>query len=52
MEIPDEVALVVVKFLDYSLEPVEYNYDDLTPQEKALCTKEDFEAMVKWMRNE
>lgn len=38
------------KFLRYSLEDVDYSYDGLTKAEKALCTREEFEALVQWVK--
>lgn len=38
------------KFLNYSLDPIEYSYEYLTDSEKALCTREEFEELVKWVQ--
>ena len=43
---PERIAATMEKFLCYSLEPVDYDYDGLTPNERALCSREDFNAMV------
>lgn len=48
--IEPEVAFAIKKFLHYSLEPVDYEYQDLTPQEKQLCDEEDFLKLVSWLK--
>lgn len=36
-------------FLRYSLEPVDFDYDELTLEEQSLVTREEFEDMVNWL---
>lgn len=43
---------VAREFLRYSLDDVGYEYDSLTPAERRLCSREDFDHMVKWFRLE
>lgn len=37
----------MVKFLNYSFKPINYEYKNLTVIEKALVTREEFERIVK-----
>lgn len=43
---PEDIAK---KFLQYSFNDISDKYDGLTKEEKALCTKEEFEELVQWM---
>jgi hypothetical protein len=45
-----ETALVIHKFLVYAFEPIDYQWKNLTTQEKALCTEEDFNKVIAWMK--
>lgn len=41
---------VMKRFFHYSFEDVHYEYANLTDQEKSLCTPEQFEDMMLWLR--
>lgn len=47
--ITPEMALTIHKFLVYSFEPVDFEWEGLTPQEKALVGREEFEQLVEWI---
>ena len=48
---PNEaVTRSIRKFLNYSLGPIEYKYDDLTPAEQGLVTREEFAELVAWLK--
>jgi hypothetical protein len=40
----------LAKFMRYSLADIDYNYDDLTDAEKALCSEQEFKALVEWVK--
>jgi hypothetical protein len=42
---------VIKKFLHYSFEDIHYTYTNLTEQEQGLCTKEQFEELMAWLRH-
>jgi hypothetical protein len=48
----EKLAKVIKNFLKYSFEPIEFKYDDLTQNEKAQCTREEFEELVAWIKAE
>ena len=37
----------LAKLLNYSFNPIQWNYDSLTETEKSLVTKEEFEEIKK-----
>ena len=43
---PEELA---VAFLEYSFKGIDYKYDDLTSEERRLCTEDEFQALLYWM---
>ena len=43
------IEVAVRSLLIHSLEDVEFKYDGLTESEKLLVSREDFEALVKWL---
>ena len=45
-----KLAYTIAKFLRYSFRPIEYSYEKLTNEEKNLCTKEEYEALVAWIK--
>jgi hypothetical protein len=51
---PDRIELIPIAlaFLRYSFFPIGYDWHGLTPAEKALCTKEQFERLCDWAREE
>lgn len=51
VELEPEVAMAIKAFLEYSFEPIDYQYSGLTPQEKELCDEEDWEKMMAWLRS-
>ena len=40
----------IVKFLVYSLEPIDYQYESLTEEESKLVTKVEFEKIISLVR--
>lgn len=38
-------------FLRYSWEPIEYRYDKLTGDERALCDRDTFEMLAAWVQS-
>lgn len=40
------------KALRYSYEPIRYNYDELTREERALLSEEEFEVLAKFAQEE
>ncbi|WNM70227.1 hypothetical protein [Myxococcus phage Mx1] len=44
---PEQTA---AKFLTYALAELNFSYDELTDYEQTLSTREEFEALVKWVR--
>jgi hypothetical protein len=48
--VPDRISAVTKKFLKYSFEEIDFTYEQLTPEEKSLCTKDEFEELVKWLK--
>jgi hypothetical protein len=45
-----ELQTVIQKFLQYAFRPIHYSYDELTALERTLCTREEFEELVKWVQ--
>jgi len=41
---------VAKRFFRYSFEDIDYRYELLTQSERNLCTREEFEELVKWVR--
>lgn len=48
--VPDRISDTTKKFLKYSFEEINYTYEQLTPTEKSFCTREEFEELVKWVK--
>lgn len=44
------VATVVKKLLNYSFEQINWEYEELTPSERSLCSREEFEELVAWYK--
>lgn len=44
------VEVVARRFLDYAFKDIKYKYYELTPEEKALCSEEEFQELVKWIK--
>lgn len=40
---------LIRKFLKYSFSAIKYNYDLLTPGEKRLCSRAEFNALADWI---
>lgn len=40
---------IVKGFLKYSFEDIEAEYGNLNPEERALCTEEEFRQLVIWV---
>lgn len=38
------------KFLTYSFTDIKFNYDGLTEAERWFCTREEFDALVTWIK--
>jgi len=38
-------------FLNYAFRDIEFVYENLTDTEKALCTRKEFDELVKWIRS-
>lgn len=47
-----ELEIIIKKFLDYSFTEIEYDYNELTQSEKALCTEEEFRKLVGWVNGD
>ena len=47
MQTPEETAK---RFLLDSFTWINFDYDSLTPQERKLCTREEYEALTEWVR--
>lgn len=50
--LPRELNATVARFLRYSFEDVDYNYDDLTDQEQRLTTPKEFKQLVAWTKSQ
>lgn len=46
---PEETAK---KFLKYAFDDIDFDYDKLTPRERSICTREEFEKLVDWARED
>lgn len=46
----NSIFATLAKFMRYSLTDINFSYNDLTDAEKRLCTKEEFKAMVEWVK--
>jgi len=47
---PDELKPIIKKFLRYSFNDIDYNYDSLTEHEQSFATREEFEKLVAWVK--
>ena len=45
-----EFIKLAIKFLKYSFEDINYNYDFLSLEEKQLTTKEEFDSLVSYIK--
>jgi hypothetical protein len=43
---------VMKRFLRYSFKDIGFGYDGLTPQERGLCTREEFDLLVKCLEED
>lgn len=43
---------IIKKFLRYAFNDIDYNYDNLTETEKGLATRDEFEKLVAWVKEE
>jgi hypothetical protein len=41
---------IIRKFLAYSFDEIEWNYEDLTDAEQALCSQEEYNELASWAR--
>lgn len=41
---------ILKKFCHYQFEDIHYQYRNLTDQEKALCTEQEFNELMYWLR--
>lgn len=48
----DTVETVVRRFLRYSFEGIDYDYDALTERERRLCTRAEFSLLLVWLGRE
>ena len=46
------IEIIAKAFLNYSLTEIEFEYEGLTKSEKAICTREEFEKLVEWIKSE
>jgi hypothetical protein len=46
----NQIAATIAKFMRYSLDDIGYNYNELTEAEKTLCSKDEFVALVEWVK--
>jgi len=47
--LPDNLIFPVSRLFHNTFNAVNYNYGDLTPQEKECITKDEFTSLVQWM---
>jgi hypothetical protein len=40
---------IAKKFLAYSFKDIKFEYEQLTEEEKKLCTPDEFKALVEWI---
>jgi hypothetical protein len=49
--IPSKTVYTIAKMLDYSFNPIHYNYSHLTPAEKVIMSEKEFDTIAKIVEN-